>query len=64
MTFECRPVQTTFAKALSTMSEQGTGAMLVAVHTLGEHRHKNKTLHDGAGTSNDGIGQFQQTYFT
>ena len=23
---------------------------------------KNKTLHDGAGTSNDGIGQFQQTY--
>ena len=25
--------------------------MLFAVHTFREHRHKNKTLHDGAGTS-------------
>ena len=35
--------------------KQGTEAMLVAVHTLREQRHKNKTLHDGTGISNDGM---------
>ena len=52
----------TFAKALSTLPETGHRSHAGRCAHAPRASPQNKTLHDGAGTSNDGIGQIQQTY--